>query len=141
MTQQYQVPQFITVEDKIIGPLTIKQSLYVGAAGLLILGLYQIFTGFVFYFLAILVGALGASLAFLKINEQPLPRIIKNFLLYLLKPRLYTWKKEPPAKLKTKEEIKKPEVLIKGIPKLSESKLTDLAWSLDIKGSAQKYKR
>jgi len=65
MTQQYQVPQFITVEDKIIGPLTIKQSLYVGAAGLLILGLYQIFVGFVFYFLAILVGAIGASLAFL----------------------------------------------------------------------------
>lgn len=135
--QQYQVPQFITVEDKVIGPLTIKQSLYVGAASLLILGLYQIFIGLVFYFLAILVGALGASLAFLKINEQPLPRIIKNFFLYLLKPRLYTWKKEPPAKLKTKEEAKKPEVLIKGIPRLSESKLTDLAWSLDIKAKRE----
>lgn len=136
--QQYQVPQFITVEDKIIGHLTIKQSLYVGLAALLIVGLYQIFAGLVFYFLAALVGALGASLAFLKINERPLPVVGKNFFLYLFRPKLYTWKREPPAKPKTtEEEIKKPEVLIKNIPKLSESKLTDLAWSLDIKSKRE----
>ncbi len=137
MTQQYQVPQFITVEDKIIGPFTIKQFLYIGSAALLILALYQFFFGFVFYFLAILIGALGASLAFLKINEQPLPLVTKNFLFYLLRPKLYTWKKEPPIKSKVKEEVKKQEVLIRGMPTLSESKLTDLAWSLDIKSKRE----
>lgn len=131
--QQFQVPQFITVEDKIIGPFTIKQFLYLGSAALLIVGLYQLFIGFIFYTLAILIGALGASLAFLKINQQPLPLIIKNFFFYLIRPKLYIWKKEPPAKKPTPAAEIKQEILIKGIPKLSESKLTDLAWSLDIK--------
>lgn len=131
--QQFQVPQFITVEDKIIGPFTIKQFLYLGSAALLIVGLYQLFIGFIFYTLAILIGALGLSLAFLKINEQPLPLIIKNFFFYLLRPKLYTWKKEPLAKKPALAAEKTQEVLVGGIPKLSASKLTDLAWSLDIK--------
>lgn len=131
--QQFQVPQFITVEDKIIGPFTIKQFLYLGSAALLIVALYQFFIGFIFYFLAILVGSLGLALAFLKINEQPLPLIVKNFFFYLIRPKLYTWKKGPPTKAPTKKTTRTQEVLVKGIPKLSESKLTDLAWSLDIK--------
>ena len=32
---QFQVPQFIETEDKIVGPLTLRQFLYIGAAGLL----------------------------------------------------------------------------------------------------------
>ena len=132
--QQFQVPQFITVEDKIIGPFTIKQFLYLGSAALLIVGLYQLFLGFIFYSLAILIGSLGAALAFLKINEQPLPVILKNFFFYLIRPKLYTWKKEPSRRTSpVQKEEKIQEILVRGIPKLSESKLTDLAWSLDIK--------
>lgn len=132
---QYQVPQFITVEDKVIGPFTIKQFLYVGSAGLLILGAYAILQSFLFWPVAIIFGGAGASFAFLTMNGQPLPIVFKNAVFYYLRPRLYTWKKEGPTMLAQK--TKKPETSmptpIKGIPKLSESKLTDLAWSLDIK--------
>lgn len=136
--QQFQVPQFITIEDKVIGPMTIKQFLYAGSAALIILLLYQFFTGFFFFLLAAIVGALGGSLAFLKINERPFPIVIKNYFLYMLRPRLYIWRKEKTATVKKSEEVKKQESLVSGIPKLSESKLTDLAWSLDIK---QKLRR
>lgn len=131
--QQFQVPQFITVEDKVIGPFTIKQFLYIAAGGLLIVGARALLQPFLFYPIAVLVGALAASLAFLKINEQPFPVILKNAAFYLLRPRLYIWKKEAP-KAPVKEIVpRKEEALVKKIPTLSESKLSDLAWSLDIK--------
>ena len=54
---------------------------------------------------------------------------------YYLGNRLYTWKKEAP-KPKTQAEIdeQKPQQKVY-VPKLSESKLKDLTWSLDIKES------
>lgn len=131
---QFQVPQFITVEDKVIGPFTIKQFLYIAAGGLLILGARAFLQPLLFWPLGVLVGSLAASLAFLKINEQPFPTILKNAAFYLLRPRLYVWKKEPMKKMPPPGEgTKKEEPLVKRIPTLSESKLSDLAWSLDIK--------
>lgn len=132
--RQFQVPQFITVEDKVIGPFTIKQFLYIGSGGLLILGTRTFLQPFLFFPLAALIGALAASLAFLKINEQPFPMVLKNAIFYLLRPRLYIWKKEPPQRAPAKEAApRKEEALVKRIPTLSESRLSDLAWSLDIK--------
>ena len=131
--RQFQVPQFITVEDKVIGPFTIKQFLYLGSGGLLILGARAIFQPFLFFPLAVFIGALAGGLAFLKINQQPLPVILKNAFFYLVKPRLYVWQKEAVKKEAVKEVVKKQEPLIKNIPTMSESKLSDLAWSLDIK--------
>jgi hypothetical protein len=81
---------------------------------------------------AALVGGLAGALAFLKVNEQPFPNILKNAIMYLIRPRLYIWKKEAPHRAAKAQEIKKPETTILAIPKLSQSKLTDLAWSLDI---------
>ncbi|MBI2640946.1 MAG: PrgI family protein [Candidatus Sungbacteria bacterium] len=132
--QQFQVPQFITVEDKVIGPFTIKQFLYIAAGALLILGARAFLQPFFFWPLGVLIGASAASLAFLKVNERPFPVILKNAVLYLLRPRLYVWKKESPLKESAKEQApRKEEALVKKIPTLSESKLSDLAWSLDIK--------
>lgn len=130
--KQYQVPQFILVEDKVFGPLTIKQALYLGA-GAIIIGLaYAFLKRFLFIPITIIFGGLAASLAFLKINDQPFPKILKNAFLYLLRPRLYVWRKEQVQKTKPEGE-KHPAVTVKSVPKLSESKLSDLAWSLDIK--------
>lgn len=133
--RQYQVPQFITVEDRVIGPLTVKQSLYIGAGVMLIIGARWLFQPFIFWPLTALIGGFAGALAFLKINEQPFPRVFKNGVFYLLRPRLFVWKKEPPQKpgAKPAAEKKERETLVKKIPKMSQSKLSDLAWSLDIK--------
>ena len=130
--RQYQVPQFITVEDKVFGPFTIKQFLYLAGGGLLIVGAYSFLAPFLFWPVAALVGGLAASLAFLKINEQPFPKILKNMVFYLLRPRLYVWKKEVRPKFQeTPVSSARPPVI--NIPKISQSKLADLAWSLDVK--------
>ncbi|TSD02805.1 MAG: hypothetical protein Greene071436_384 [Parcubacteria group bacterium Greene0714_36] len=120
------------IEDKVIGPFTIKQFLYLAAGGGLVLLAYAFLQTFLFFPTAVLVGALAASLAFLKVNEQPFPLLLKNAILYLWHPRLYLWRKEEPKQMSKRGAIKKQETPVKAIPKLSASKLVDLAWSLDI---------
>jgi hypothetical protein len=132
--RQYQIPQFITVEDKVIGPLTIKQALYVGGGGLLIVGIRMAFEPYLSYPFSVITGAFAAALAFLKINERPFPVVLKNAIFYLFRPRLYIWKKSEEKKPQEKEPgAQEAALTIKSIPKMSESKLSDLAWSLDIK--------
>ena len=131
MAQQFQVPQFITVEDKVIGPFTIKQFVFLGAGGLLIMLLRTIFEGFVLYVLSLIIASLAGSMAFLKINGQSLPLLVKNAFFFFINPRLYVWKQEQVKKKPTEKE--KEEVKVAALPKLSVSKLNDLAWSLDQK--------
>lgn len=140
--RQYQVPQFITIEDKVIGPLTIKQALYIGA-GVVIIVLARInFESYLFWPIAVFTGGFSLLLAFAKINEQPFPTIVKNAILYITRPRLYIWKKRDNktqtsvsvlAQKKTHPPQTQASGAVKKIPKLSDSKLSDLAWSLDIK--------
>lgn len=131
--RQYQVPQFITVEDKIIGPLTLKQSGFLGTAAVLIFLMRIFFQPLVFWPLAVLIGGFAIGLAFLKINDQPFWVVFKNWVLYVVHPRVYIWKQAPQQKKSAKKEAAKYEPKITAIPKISESKLSDLAWSLDIK--------
>lgn len=135
--RQYQVPQFITVEDKVFGPFTIKQSVYLGAGGLIIVGSWVFLESVLFWPITIIVGALAASLSFLKINEQPFPVVLKNAVFYFIKPRLYIWKKAETKSPEPAEAGPVKEPIIKNIPKISDSKLTDLAWSLDIKSKRE----
>ena len=135
--KQYQVPQFITVEDKVIGNyLTLKQFAFVGAGVLIILGLRMILAPFLFFPIAILVGLLSGGLAFFRYNEQALPTVVKNGIVFFLHPRVYIWKKDSPEtqRIRRKEREKAPDApALKSLPKLSASRLSDLAWSLDIK--------
>jgi hypothetical protein len=131
---RFQVPQFIEIEDKIFGPLTLKQFIYLAGGGGVIFVLWTLLP----HFLAIIAGipiiVLAAALAFYKINNRPFVNMLESAFKYTLNKRLYVWKKRDLKKLQKKtveEEMKSPVY----VPKLSESKLKDLAWSLDIKES------
>jgi hypothetical protein len=131
---EYQVPQFIEVEDKIFGPLTLKQFIYLaGGTGLcVVLVLYLGIFGLV---LAAPVAALAAALAFYKVNNKTFVEMLEAGFNYYLGGRLYLWKKDeaPPVQLPveqapvaaTAEEARQKLALTRG-------KLHDLAWSLDI---------
>lgn len=127
---QYQVPQFIEIEDKIFGPLTFKQFIYVaGGAGMCFLA-YR-FLPMPFSFLIILpVAGFSGALAFYKVNNRPFIDAVESAAKFFLNSKLYLWEKRD--KPKTPEEIAE---LPKGaiyVPRLSESKLRELTWSLDI---------
>lgn len=131
---RYQVPQFIEVEDKIFGPLTLKQFIYLaGGVGLSFI-VWRLFPLFLALILILPILGLSLALAFYKVNNRPLLNTLEYALGYFLGNKLYLWetKKTAPRKKEwQKEGVGKREVV--HIPKLSESKLKDLAWSLDIK--------
>ena len=127
---QFQVPQFIDVEDKIFGPFTFKQFIYiVGGAGLAF-AFYQYTPKPINTTLAFASLGIGAAFAFVKINERPLIFFAEAAFYYFIRKKLYIWKKRKP-KTKAKNEAVKKDSQI-SIPKLSENKLKDLAWGLDI---------
>jgi len=86
---QYQVPQFIELEDRIIGPLTLKQFLYLAFAGAILFVLWFIFKFFLWIIFAIPIVALALAFAFLKINDRPFVYFFLSFINYHLKPKLY----------------------------------------------------
>lgn len=128
---EYQVPQFIEVEDKIFGPFTLKQFIYVaGGVGLcaIVLLYLPLWLGVL---IALPVGALTAALAFYKVNNKPFVEIMEAAFNYYISDRLYLWKKEKNQAAPTVSAPVKPADPSK--LGLTQSKLKDLAWSLDIK--------
>ncbi|MEK7502844.1 MAG: PrgI family protein [Patescibacteria group bacterium] len=136
---QYQTPQFIEVEDKIFGPLTTKQFFYIaGGAGLIFLT-YVFFQLWVVILLGIPVGAFALSLAFFKINGIPFPKVLSNFIGHTSAQKLYIWKQSPAPSTSDVERKKTSDVFPAGAaPRLTENKLQDLAWSLDVQQKIRK---
>lgn len=129
---RFEVPQFIDVEDKIFGPLSFKQFVYIaGGFGFAVI----MYISLPLFFAVLIAGPiliLSAALAFYKVNDRPFIQAMESALRYSMKKRLYVWKKQD------KKAIKKPLSEVETtpfVPKLSESKLKDLSWSLDIKES------
>ncbi len=90
---QFQTPQFIDVENKIVGPLGLKQFLYLAAAGAFSFLFYFILETWLWFMLTAILGAIAVSLAFIKYNGQPLPKIIFAAFGFFWKPKLYLWQR------------------------------------------------
>lgn len=92
---QFQIPQFIEVEDKIVGPLTLKQFLYLAGAGGISFILFFILQTWLWILATMLLAAVAMPAAFIKYNGQPLPKIAWQALSFFWRPRLYIWQREP----------------------------------------------
>lgn len=141
---QFQVPQFIEVEDKIFGPLTLKQFIYLaGGIGIAILFYVLIPIKFIAIFLGTPFVVLGALLAFYKINNKPFANTLEAAVGYSMKSKLYIWKKTP-KKIESKKTAteREDEATIDNLisPRLSDSKLKELAWSLDVNEQVDRQK-
>ncbi|MBI4993845.1 PrgI family protein [Candidatus Wolfebacteria bacterium] len=91
---QFQVPQFIEVESKLVGPLTLRQFLYLAAAGGASFLAFFVFKTWLWFLISAISFTFGIALAFYKYNGQPLPKIIFYAFSFLWKPKLYIWKRE-----------------------------------------------
>ena len=127
---QYQVPQFLEVEDRIFGPLTLKQFLYsAGGVGLFFIS-YAILPSGVGLFVGLPLLSLFMAFAFFKYNNRPFAVVVESALKYLMSSKLYIWKKKDREVKKNRTEAKTNSSFY--VPKLSESKLKDLSWELDV---------
>lgn len=136
---EFHVPQFIEVEDKVFGPFSAKQFMYMGGAAGAFFVFYSLTKSFILGFLiASPIIALGGALAFYKINNRPFIFMLEAAFKYFTTSRLYVWKKiskkAVPQKTGRAAGGNAAQDATAGlfVPKLSDSKLKDLAWSLDI---------
>ena len=94
---QYQVPQFIDTEDKLVGPFSLRQFMYIGAAGMVSAICYFFLQTWLFVIVAIISLGGAGVLAFLKINGRPLIKVITSAFSFYWKPQVYIWKSEHPV--------------------------------------------
>ena len=94
---QFQVPQFIDVEDKIFGPLTLKQFLYLCGAGAISFMLFFSLTTPLWIGISVVLLALACVLAFIRINGQSMPRMLLASFGYLWFPKFYVWRYTTPG--------------------------------------------
>lgn len=96
MSQQFVVPQFIDVEDKILGPINVRQfiTLLVGVG--IIVGLYQLLYKLGNSAPAFFVSAFGVlilliAFSFVRINGRPFHLFLLNFLESFRNPSMRLW--------------------------------------------------
>ena len=134
---QYPVPQFIEVEDKIIGPLTLRQFLTLIAGGVVCLVAWSLADMEMFIFISFVAMAAAIGFAFVKINGRLLHEYLFSMFGYFTKPQIRTWAKElamPNIEFrsaKRQKDSEEEELTKKG---LSESSLKRLANVLDSYG-------
>lgn len=95
----FQVPQFIDVENKIVGPLSLRQFLYLAGAGAISFMLFFVLQMWLWFLITVFLTVVALALALIKYNGQPLPKILWLALGFLWKPRLYLWQREIEEKI------------------------------------------
>ena len=130
---RFQIPQFIDVEDKIFGPFTLKQFIYL-AGGTSVAVVSVMFLGKFFGLLvASPVVILALALAFYKINNRPFVHVLESAFKYFTKDKLYIWHKKEPEEEYAKERSANGKYTSLIVPNLSGNKLKDMNWELDVR--------
>ncbi len=138
--QQFTVPQFIDVEDKIIGPITARQFIIILAGFVLIAICYRLFDFSLFLTVAIFLLGLAVTFAFVKINGRPFHLFVLNLIQTIKRPSLRVWNQ-----LYYRTDIdygqeKKQVIKSASTPSpehLPESRLAELSLIVDTKGAFQ----
>ncbi len=101
---QFPVPQNVDIEDKLIGPLTLKQFLYLLGGGILEFFYFSVFDMELFLLLSVPTVGLAVALAFVKIYDKPFLNFVLIMLRFVVTSRKRVWKRMP-GSLTTKSTL------------------------------------
>jgi len=129
------VPQFIDVEDKIIGPITVRQFVLIVVGGVILFLAFRFADLVLFILIAVVIIVFVFLFGFLKINGMAFHLFLLNLIAGFKKPNLRIWKREYDENrgFVTKVE-KKSDQKIKEKEKISNSRLAELSLIVDTKG-------
>ena len=127
---QYSVPQFLNVEDKIVGPFTGKQVLFLIMGFIILIISMTVFNTAFFAIIAIFVIPLTLAFAFWKPKGVTVTRLLTNIINFYTATRFYIWRREPKIRMykMTQKKAASNEIAEK---KVSKRRIRDLAWLLD----------
>ena len=94
---RFTVPQFIDIEDRIFGPLTWKQFLYVAGGFGMSAVLFLTTNLIIFILFGLPIALLAAALAFYPINNRPFSVFLESAFNYFMGQREYYWHQETQA--------------------------------------------
>jgi len=130
MPEQFVVPQFIDVEDKIFGPVTTRQFIILLIGGLAIFISFKVFDITAFIFALAFIGGISLILAFVKINGQSFHYFLLNTLQTFRRPGLRIWDKrysKEELKHYAKLEVEEIEEVVKATRRVSNNHIRDLS--------------
>lgn len=102
----FNVPQFIDIEDRIVGPLTAKQLGWLSLGGVILFVLFNFLDNSAFIIACIIVGTIFGALAFYRPYNISLISFIGSSISFIFRPRIYVWKRDFES-LKTTKKINK----------------------------------
>jgi hypothetical protein len=91
---QFEVPQFIEIEDKIFGPLTWRQFLYVGGGGLMTAVIFLTLPLIIFIIIGLPIAGLSFALAFYPVNNRPFSHLLEAIYTFFTRQRIYHWQQK-----------------------------------------------
>ena len=133
---RFKVPKDVDIEDRIVGPLTVKQLAWLGGGSGITLLLWKLVDFQIFVFFGIIIMGTSAAFAFVRPYNQSLVAFCGSVMLYLSKPKLYIWRRIEHLFPKSNQIAKNPKndlvmVVKKGF---SSSDVEELAETLDSGG-------
>ncbi len=90
---QFEVPQFIDIESKIVGPLTLKQFGFIAAPALISFFLFFVLNTAIWVMICIVLMSFGGAFAFVKINGRPLYMLSFLAAKFFWQPKMFLWKR------------------------------------------------
>ncbi|HYE22336.1 MAG TPA: hypothetical protein VD998_01965, partial [Verrucomicrobiae bacterium] len=138
---QYAVPQFTEVEDKLIGPLTLKQFLIALGLGGILFFYWSLFgIGIIFYMAAFPTLGIGIYIIFKKFNGRPFFAYLFPLINFMTSARVRIFKREPAVISFSSKQIQQESKDKKGPEDLepAQGRLKKLAYLLDQKTEEEK---
>ena len=129
---RFQVPQFIDIEDKIFGPFTFLQFAFLVGGGGMAFVFYKLLPIWIGIFFILPIIGLTICLVFVKINSKPFIYYLEAAFNYFISSKLDVWKPRLVKKSDKQEEDVPAPTTVSSVPMLSENRLKDLSWSLDV---------
>lgn len=140
---QFHFPQYIDIEDKLFGPLSLKQAIYT-AGGIGAAYVVYVYIPYIFFSVPIIVGigVLTWALAFYPKEKlgRPFIEVLEAGFYYLLREKLYTWKKTTKEPSLGQVENYTP-TQAPLTPVIPQGKLSSSSYNIDVKGPEVEHER
>ncbi|MCL5795631.1 MAG: PrgI family protein [Patescibacteria group bacterium] len=135
---QFKVPQNIDMEDKIIGPLTLLQFIYLVIGGVFLYSTIKAGNTAMIIFAGIPVALLALALCFVKIQDQPFSKFVVSLIFYITRPKTRIWNKSTTLEELPTTQATQPTQALKtpAHKKVEKSELEKLSQVIDTRGWA-----
>ncbi len=135
---RFEVPQFIEIEDKIFGPLTWRQFLYLGGGLGMAVVLFLRLPFLLFVLSGIPLALIAGALAFYPVNNRPFSYFLEAVVNYISGKRLYLWRKEEVTYKVTETQKSSPELFTAQTRTKKSGGLSSLARRLELQAIEKK---